>query len=211
MARAWWGRPSEARATQTYLCILAATSLVLVTSSTRVQDAVLRSASTNLSQLGRNPVAVLVSSACWLQPDGIRGKVVLVAFAVLVMVPLEAWLGTGRWLVAFAVGHVGATLVTAAGLSLAVRWGYAPRSIAHTIDVGYSYGALCLAGLLVHRLPRRTRLSAAAVLVLWSMASIHGEGGYTAWGHLSAILIGLALWPLARGHAPIELPRRVPA
>ena len=90
VARTWWGRPVQARATQTYVCILAATSLVLVTASTRLQDAVLRSSSTNLSQLGRNPIPVLVSSACWVEPGGLKSKIVLVAFVVLVMLPLEA-------------------------------------------------------------------------------------------------------------------------
>ena len=196
-ARRWIGRPWQARATTTYLCILSATSLVLVTTTARRQQALLRAASTNLNQLGRNPLPVLVSSAFWLPPDGLAGKLGVVAFALLVMAPLELWLGTGRWLVAFVVGHIGATLITAAGLSVAVHSGWVSRRVTRTIDVGYSYGTLCLAALLVYRLPRRWRLPAAAAPLAWALAELRG-GDYSSWGHLLAILIGFALWPLAR-------------
>ena len=201
-ARRWIGRPWQARATTTYLCILSATSLVLVTTTARRQQALLRAASTNLNQLGRNPLPVLVSSAFWLPPDGLASKLGVVAFAVLVMAPLELWLGTGRWLVAFVTGHVGATLLTAAGLSVAVDSGWVSRRLTRTIDVGYSYGTLCLAALLVYRLPRRWRVPAAAALVVWALAALRG-GDYSSWGHLLAILIGFALWPLARRRAAV--------
>ena len=41
--------------------------------------------------------------------------------ALLVFAPLEAWAGSWRWLVVFVAGHVGATLVVAAGLAIAIH------------------------------------------------------------------------------------------
>ena len=48
---------------------------------------------------------------------------------------------SGRLVVAFAVGHVGATLLVAVGLTAAVELGWLPLSVTRATDVGMSYGA----------------------------------------------------------------------
>ena len=67
---------------------------------------------------------MLIRSAFWV--DGYLLLVWLVLFA-LVLAPVVRWLSTARWLVVFAACHVGATLATAAGLWLAIRWGSGPQ------------------------------------------------------------------------------------
>ena len=71
----------------------------------------------------------------------------------LVLAPAERWLGTLRTIVAFFIGHVGATLITAAVLALLIHHDYLPRRLRDVVDVGSSYGFMCVAGLFTYRLP----------------------------------------------------------
>jgi len=190
---AWTGRPWRQRATQTYACILLATTLLLSGANSRLDNAVLRSASTNLLQLRHHPLLVLVSSAFWTETGGMWGFALI---ALIVFAPLEAWAGWWRWLVVFVAGHIGATLVVAAGLAIAIHINLIGTSVSRSIDVGYSYGAWCSAAFLVYRLPFARRLWAVGVLSAILIASIIGSGHYSTWGHLVAALIGWALYPL---------------
>ncbi len=99
----------------------------------------------------------------------------VVLFA-LVLAPAERWLGTVRWLVVFVTGHVGATLATAAGLWLAIRWRLAPTSLSDVIDVGVSYGFAALAAVFTYRLPPPGRWYwAGGLLAVAVGAAIIGE------------------------------------
>ena len=153
----WWRgvRPSVWRssgppATFLYLFVLSITTWVLLGLTGDIVDSILREHSTNLDQLRTNPVRVLIRSAFWV--DGYLLLVWVVLFA-LVLAPAERWLGTVRWLVVFVAGHVGATLATAAGLWLAIRWRLAPSSLSDVVDVGVSYGFAALAAVFTYRLP----------------------------------------------------------
>ncbi len=65
---------------------------------------------------------------------------------------------SGRLVVAFAVGHIGATLLVAAGLTAAVKLGWAARRPSPgPTDVGMSYGAIAVLGALTAAIPRRWR------------------------------------------------------
>ena len=50
-------------------------------------------------------------------------------------------------MVAFAVGHIGATLLVAVGLTAAVELGWLPTVVSRATDVGMSYGAAAVLGL----------------------------------------------------------------
>ena len=180
------------QATRTYAAVLGANALWLHSAPARLAHAALGAASTNLDHLSSDPISVLVTSACWVAPGGAGAVLGVVAFFVLVAAPLEARIGPRRWLVCFAAGHVGATLVVAAGLVLAVRADIEPTSIARHIDVGWSYGGFALAAALAFQLRSPWRwLVAGGLTVSRLVALVHPT--FTDWGHLTALVIGFAL------------------
>lgn len=193
--RELFGYPWRARVTTAYVAIISATSLVLAGTSDRLNNAVLRSNSTNLNGLARNPVRVLITSALFLERGGYP---LFLVTAVVVLAPLERWLSAWRALATFAVGHVGASLLVAAGLSIGVRAGQVAPSIARAMDVGPSYGTVACAAAFVYRFPWRWRIAGvvaafAVVLVPLAMAPTP-----TAWGHVAAAAIGFGCYPLTR-------------
>jgi membrane associated rhomboid family serine protease len=196
-ARRWAGRPGQARVTVTYLSILVATTLVLRTGSTRLSNAILRSASTNLSNLGRAPITVLVTSACFVTSQWELVQFALVA--LLLLGPLEQRIGGKRWLLGFAAGHVGATLVVAAGLSVARHAGRLDVAGSSTIDVGVSYGSMALFVVLAHLWKGWARVVLAVVIAGYLLLGLLDGSSFTAWGHVAAAAIGLALGPFLVG------------
>ena len=110
-----------------YLTVLLITSSVLASASARSARRLLLQHSTNLHQLARDPVRVLISSAFWLTNPW-QLPIWIALFAV-VMATVERRIGSLRTGVTFGIGHIGATLVTAGGLWLAVRVDLADRSV----------------------------------------------------------------------------------
>ena len=199
----WVGRPWESRATQTYVAIVAVTTLWSSAADDRLALAALRTASTNLHGLTHQPVTVLVSSAMWADPGGWRGYLAFLAAAVLVLAPVERRLGTGRSVAAFAAGHAGATLISAGGLWLAIEAGRADRSLTRAVDVGWSYGTLTVAAVATRLAPDGTRLSWAAVLAAVCAAGLARQPDVTGVGHALSVVIGFALGPwLTRSARP---------
>jgi len=181
-------------ATFIYLAILTVTTWVLAGTNAGVVAALLESQSTNLHHLTSDPVRVLVRSAFWLS-----GYELLFWAAVflVVLAPAERWLGTKRWLLVFASGHVGATLVTSLGIWLAIRAGAAPHSLENVVDVGVSYGFAALAAVASYRLAARPRVLWAGGLIVYAVGGILIDRDFTAYGHAVALVIGFALYPLA--------------
>jgi hypothetical protein len=193
------------RAVATYLSLAPGTHvLLLVVSVTTLMqrglDAttdtrVLRESSTNLVLMSRAAPRVLFLSAFLLDHGHLLVELVLFT---IVMVPVERWIGTYRWIGVFAAGHVGATLATTIGIWLQVRSGATQRSLVYPLDVGVSYGLVAVAAVLSRRLPRP--LGAFVTVALGArlgFAIVYG-GTFTDWGHLAAFAIGLALAPLVR-------------
>jgi hypothetical protein len=186
-----------------YLGILFVTSWVLATASGRLADRLLLEQSTNLHHLGRDPLRVLISSAFWVAGTG-----TLVLWAVLlalVLAPVERRIGSWRMSLVFALGHIGATLLTAAGLWVALRLDAVERSVVNAQDVGASYGFLAVAGVLTYLLePRLRRPYAIGLLagVATAAALLHT---FTDFGHLVSLLLGLASYPLVRGRSRLPL------
>ena len=190
----------SAPGTFAYLFVLLVTTWVLQTSSATIARRLIAERSTNLHQLARDPLRVLFASAFWLTSPG-ELLLWLVLFGVIVA-PVEQWIGTGRTALVFFVGHIGATLVTAGGLWLAIHSDLVEASVAHSTDVGASYGFAAVAAVLAYRLRGRTRriyLGGAFVVAALSFAV---DYGFTSWGHVSALLIGFACYPLVRGRHP---------
>ena len=201
-------------ATFVYAGVLMVTTWVVAGSNQRLADALLREQSTNLSNLRHHAIDVLVRSAFW---SGTSYALPTIALLAVVLAPAEFWLGTRRAVAVFAIGHIGATLLTAAGISLALHFGRAPRGIERTIDVGISYGAYCIAGVLTYRLPRPWRYAwAVGLLAIFSAESVLSSE-FSDYGHLVSVLLGLACYPLtwsaavrARARVPLYRPWRTP-
>src|SRR5262249_61877284 len=102
-----------------------------------------------------------------------------------------------RVLVTFALGHVGTTLIVAAGVAAAIKIGWLPISVARASDVGISYGAAAVLGALTAAIPPRWR----PAWIGWGVSVGLGGGcagpGFTAAGDFGALLLGgLLLCPV---------------
>ena len=185
---------SHAPATYAYLLILLVTTWVLETSSSSVARQLLLERSTNLHELARDPVRVIPASAFFV--TGAPLWMVWVALFSVVAAPVEHRIGTWRAITVFAVGHVGATLLTAVGLWLALKGDLVENSVVHAVDVGASYGFVALAGVVTYLVPRALRAAYIVVLLLGLTTALVIVPSFTDFGHLFAFLIGLACRPL---------------
>ncbi|MBO2455622.1 hypothetical protein J4573_51705 [Actinomadura barringtoniae] len=188
-----WARANPAAAILWILVLMH--GLMLAGLPHDVQDQVLRTRSTNLDQMRDDPVAVLVGSALWTELSDLPFAT---AMAFFVWGPAERWLGTPRAVAAFFIGHVGASLLLAGRAAHLVGSGVLGSEFTTIVDVGVSLGSLCLAGLLVYRLPFAWRLPVIGALLLVIRSSFFLYGRYSTAGHTIALLIGLLLWPLTR-------------
>ncbi|RMI30087.1 rhomboid-like protein [Nocardia stercoris] len=152
------------------------------------------SASTNLHNMRQDPVQVLVASAFWTE-GGFPWSVL--ATCLTVMALAEGWLGTVRWITAFAVGHIGATLAVATGLAFAEHRGLLPVRATVVSDVGASYGFSAVFAVLTFHLGGRLRVLWASGLLAWAVHGVwHGQT-FADYGHLTAVLLGFCWGALA--------------
>jgi hypothetical protein len=191
-----------APATYLWLVVLAGTT----TASLQLQPATRRHLllvwSTNLHNLGRDPVQVLLASAFWTDTGS------LLVYAVLFTVflaPVEHWLGTGRWVLVALIGHIGATLISVGNLAADLSAHAANPALADDIDVGVSYGFAALCAILAYRLPRPWRWIYVAGGLTLVLVPVIGHGTVTDVGHLSAVLLGLLCYPLVRRRTTSDL------
>lgn len=204
-ARALWATVRGAPGTLSYLISLLVTQLTLTTVDEHIGHRLLLSESTNLFNMRRAPVQVLIGSAFWIDETPLVTALALVG-VVIVLAPLERWLGVPRWLAAIAGGHLGATLLTLVATTSMLRHGLLEPSVAHSSDVGVSYILLTALGLLVYRLTGRTTRFMVAALGVAVLGTVLGaDHRIVDLGHLLSFLIGLALYPL------IPAPRRTPS
>jgi len=173
--------------------MLAAVSAILTVLGPRTHEAVVSRMSTNLHNLAHGNLTTLVGSA--FVDDGsnvytwLPGLVCLLALGELI------WRSMGL-LIAFAVGHIGATLLVAVGLVAAVEAEWLPISVARATDVGVSYGAVSVLGALTASIPSRWR---AAWIGWWlGITAVAAVGtDFTPFGHILALLLGMGLsWRL---------------
>ncbi len=152
------------------------------------------SVSTNLHNMRDDPVQVLVASAFWTE-GGFPWTIVLGFLTVMAWA--ERWLGTVRWVLVFAAGHVGATLITVTGIAYAVDHRLIPLKVAVVSDVGASYGFSAVLAALAYHLSGVARLVWAGGLVAWFGLLAWRGRTFTDYGHLTAVLIGLLVGAVA--------------
>lgn len=176
------------RLTVSYAAVLVGTAAALVLLGPQAEDRIIQAASTNLDNLGRGRLETLLGSAfvadagpvyLWLP-----GLFCLLALAELL------W-RSGRLAMVFITGHIGATLLVAAGLTAAVQLGWLPWSIGFAPDVGMSYGAAAVLGALTAAIPRRWR---PAWLGWWLSVALGTSAlcaDFTDVGHSVALVLGM--------------------
>ncbi|MFB6656404.1 rhomboid-like protein [Streptomyces microflavus] len=187
---------ATAPGTYVWLAVLFVTTVLLHRMSPGFEEEFLRDRSTNLHELSQNPVRVLITSALWI--DGGRWLPYAALFTVF-HATAEHWLGTLRWLAVATAAHVVATLVSEGVLAWAIRQDHAPQSAANTLDVGVSYALAGVIAVLTYRVPRLWRYAYVfAVLVFYGIPLVADGRTFTDVGHFTAVLTGLACYPLAR-------------
>jgi hypothetical protein len=180
---------AQLRVTAAYAVVLVGVSFTLTVLGPHARDVVVSRMSTNLHNLRHGHIGTLVGSAFVHEGDDVcvwlPGLVCLLALGELI------WRSKGL-VIAFAVGHLGATLIVAVGLAAALEAGWLPMSVARASDVGVSYGAVCVLGALTASIPSRWR----PVWVGWwlGIAVVAAMGAdFTAFGHILALLLGIRL------------------
>ncbi|HUM00211.1 MAG TPA: rhomboid-like protein [Mycobacterium sp.] len=178
------------RLTVGYAGALVAVATTLLMLGPRVQEHVIRHMSTNLHNLEHGQLGTLIGSA-FVTENGpiwvwLPGLVCLLALAELL------W-RSGRVLITFALGHVGATLIVAAGLAATIKLGWIPISVAHDSDVGISYGAVAVLGALTAAIPSRSRPAWIGWWFSVALLALCANADFTDGGHFVALLVGILL------------------
>ncbi|MEV3855174.1 rhomboid-like protein [Streptomyces sp. NPDC050095] len=182
--------------TFTYAVVLLGTSLFMEFAAPDTVAAALQASSTDVTHLAQSPVLVLVASALWIA-GGITSPFV-VAFLV-VLTALERRIGGLRTAGVFLLGHVLATLATEVPVGISVMVGHLPDSSLHRLDYGISFGVAASIGALAGLLtpwPRWLLLGLFGAMLLEDLIAFTDP--MTDWGHLLALAIGVATWPLLR-------------
>ncbi len=197
-------RAASVRITAAYAALLAAISVMLNALGPHAREVAVSRMSTNLHNLAHGHLTTLVGSA--FVDDGGDICLWLPWLTCLLALGELIWRGKGL-VVAFTVGHVGATLIVAVGLVVALKAGWLPFSIARASDVGVSYGAVCVLGALTASIPSRWR----HVWVGWWLGialMAASSADFTAVGHVLALLLGIGLsyrLPSAAHWTPIRV------
>lgn len=191
------------RVTVGYAMLLVAVATTLVVLGPRAQDIAIRHMSTNLHNLMDGHFGTLLGSA-FITANGpiyvwLPGLVCLLALAELL------W-RSRRLVLTFALGHVGATLIVAAGLAAAIRLGWMPISEARASDVGISYGAAAVLGALTAAIPARWRPAWVGWWLAVGVLVVSANHDFTDVGHVVGMLLGMLLSTRFR-----SVPRWTPA
>ncbi len=176
------------RVTVVYAAALTAVSIALVLRGPAAEHSVIRHASTNLHNLHRGHLGTLLDSAFVVDAGPViywlPGLVCLLALG-------ELQFRSARLVVAFATAHLGATVLVAVGLLIAVRHGLLPPAVSRAEDVGMSYGAVGVLGALSAAIPRPARplWVAGWIGVVVGAAAVLRD--FTSVGHGIALALGM--------------------
>jgi hypothetical protein len=179
--------------TAVYTAVLVAVGITLTALGPGAHDAVVTRMSTNLHNLAHGQLGSLVGSAFVTDGGDIYTYTWLPGLMCLLVLGELIW-RSWRLVITLTVAHIGATLLVAAGLVVAIKAGWLPISIAHASDVGVSYAAAGVLGALTASVPSRWR---PAWIGWWvgttAAAVVAAEADFTAVGHALALLLGLGL------------------
>jgi hypothetical protein len=157
--------------------------------------ALLSQDSTNLHHLASDPVRVLITSLFWI--DGRYWWPYLLVFCVF-LAPTEHWLGSFRFLMAGLTAHVIATYLSEGFLYWQIQEAEVSPRLLNTRDIGVSYFVVGIMGLLTYRIPRRWRWPYLLTGFVLLVISVAVKPHFTEIGHLIALFVGLALYPITR-------------
>jgi hypothetical protein len=188
MSGGTFSRLARVRFTVGYVAVLLVVSFAILMLGPHARDVIIQRASTNLHNLAHGHIGTLLGSAFVVDAGPIY---FWLPFLTCLLVLAELQLRTVRLMVAFLVGHVGATLVVAVALAAAVKFGWLPVSIARASDVGMSYGALAVLGALTATLPPRWRAAWAGWWIAAAITATIVGGDFTDAGHTVAVILGL--------------------
>lgn len=190
MIRDILARLARVRLTVGYAATLAAVSITLLILGPQVREQVVRNASTNLHNLAHGHLATLFGSAFVTDAGPIYvwlpGLVCLLALAELL------W-HSARLTMVFVTGHIGATLLVAAGLAAAIKLGWLPLSMSRASDVGMSYGAVAVLGALTAAVPQRWRPAWIGWWIPAGVAAAAASAEFTDAGHAVALVLGMLI------------------
>jgi hypothetical protein len=194
-----FSRLARVRFTVGYVAALLAISCALLALGPHAHDVLVQRASTNLHNLAHGHVGTLLGSALVVDAGPLY---FWLPFLTCLLALAELHLRTIRLVVAFLVGHIGATLVVAAALATAVEFGWMPVSITRASDVGMSYGALAVLGAMTAVIPARWRAAWVGWWVAAGLAAAIIGGDFTDAGHTVAVVLGVLV--SARFRQPIH-------
>jgi hypothetical protein len=190
-----WRYVKSAPLTYTWLVVLLITTIIQHTMPARHLHALLQKESTNLHHLASDPIRVLIQSLLWI--DGKYWWPYLIVFT-LFLAPAERWLGHLRWLTVGLGCHLGATYLSEGYLYWRIQEAVSSPRLIDARDIGVSYFVVGIVGVLTYRIPRRWRwLYLLSALVVFG-AVLAVKRDFTNVGHFSALLLGLACYPLTR-------------
>jgi hypothetical protein len=166
----------------------------------------LRKDSTNLHHLASDPIRVLITSLLWL--DGAAWWPYLVLFC-LFLAPAERWLGHLRFVIAGLIAHIVATYLSEGFLYWQIQQAIVSPRYLNARDIGVSYFVVGIIGLLTYHIVRPWRWLYLSVALAWFVGAVVINPTFTPVGHLTALFVGLACYPLARRRPgpPVELSR----
>ncbi|MEV8317519.1 rhomboid-like protein [Streptomyces sp. NPDC059900] len=188
-----------------YAAILALTSLLAQYADPALISALHRHSSTDVAHLTQEPFLVLVASALWIA-GGIASPYAI-GF-LLVLTALERRIGPLRTAGVFLLGHIVATLATEVPVGLSVLAGHLPDSSLHRLDYGISFGVAASVGALAGLFRPWLRwlvLAGFGGMLIDDLIAFTDP--MTNWGHLLALSIGVATWPLLRRRPHASGPR----
>ena len=199
MVLAVWHFVIGAPLTYSWLVVLGITTIVQHELPGRQLRWVLLHRSTNIHELGTDPLGVLFSSLFWL--DGKNFEPYLLLFT-LFLAPAEHWLGQLRWLTVGLSAHILATYISEGILYYVIEEHEASERLVHARDIGVSYFLVGIMAVLTYRIVRPWRwLYLGVLLIIFGFPLItmtrHGLN-FTAIGHFASIFIGLCFYPMAR-------------
>ncbi len=206
--RVWWQQPQRLRrAIGAYRDLLAVTPACIAYAFTLfitwwtlrgASDIVGRrlifSASTNLRNMQKDPIQVLVASAFWTDGGFPWGDILIL---ITLMALAERWLGSLRWILVVATGHVGATLITVLGIAHKIDRQLIPTRVAFASDVGPSYGISAMLAVLTFRLRGPARWLWALCMLVWYGWGVYNGRTFTDYRHFFALLIGFTVGAIA--------------
>lgn len=183
-----FSRLARVQFTVGYVAVLLGVSCAILALGPHAHDVLVERASTNLHNLAHGHVGTLLGSALVVDAGPLY---FWLPFLTCLLALAELHLRTIRLVVAFVVGHIGATLVVAAALAAAVEFGWMPLSITRASDVGMSYGALAALGAMTAVIPQRWRAAWVGWWIAAGMASAIIGGDFTDAGHTVAVVLGV--------------------